>query len=130
MELNIFKWLTQLNKAIKLDVIQIFWSNSYAPLTIALRFLIRIGGKKQHPNLSSLPQKAAFLTLAYMAHKVWQGFLLHMGTLADEASLPWSYAIWNLMSPQLLKQRNRAPKGLIPAVKYLIISSHKDIIQT
>lgn len=130
MELDIFKWLTQVNKAIKLGVIQIFWSNSYAPLTTALGFLIRIGRKKKHPNLNSLPRKASFLTLAYMAHMVWQRVLLHMGTLADEASLPWSYAIWNLMSPQLLKQRNGALKGLRPAVKYLIISSHKDISHT
>lgn len=130
MELHIFKWHTQVNKAIKLDVIQIFWSNSYAPVTMAWGFLIRIGRKNNTQISVAYPWKLPFSLFAYMAHMVWQGVPFHMGTLADEVSLPWSYTIWNLMSPQLLKQRNRALKGLIPAIKYLIISSHKDIIQT
>ena len=123
MKLNNFKWLTQVNKAIKLDVIhpilKLLW-------LIALGFLIRTGSNKTIPNLSSLPQKAFFITLAYMAHMVWQGVLLQ-GTLADAASLPWSCAICNLMSAQLLKQRKRALKGLLPAINYFTICPHKPL---
>lgn len=102
-----------------------FEFNSCVPLITALGFLTGIGRNKTTSNLSRLPPQISFLTLASMVHMVWQGVLLHMGTLADEASPPCSYAIWNLMSPSLLKHRKRALKGFIPAIQYFIISPHK-----
>lgn len=107
-----------------------FESNSYAPLIIALRFFIRISSNRITPNLGSLPQDVCFLTFAYMTHKVWQRVLLHMGILADKDSLPCSYAIWNLMFSQLPKHRQRALKGLMPAIKCFIISSHKSLFRS
>lgn len=60
-----------------------------------------------------------------MAHMVWQG-VLHMGTLA--LKLPQLAATPSGTSCLLVAEAmERALKGLRPAIKYFIISSHKPL---
>lgn len=131
MKLTNLSDLLKLTKLLSWLLTRASESNSCTPLIIALQFFIRISSNRITSNLSTLPQDVYFLTLAYMTHMVWQSVLLHMGILADKDSLPCSYAIWNLMSSQLLKHRKRALKGLtqqLNASSFLLTNHYSDVV--